>query len=256
MFYPALLGAALGYGLALALNDTPGVQLMALATGLPVTCLLSVATGLLAFVLPWIAPALTAATIARERELGTLDLLRVTLLSERSIVLGKLGGCLARLWPGILTLALLIPFQIVGIAGSGLLSGSSPLYLMLEDGLELGTSWAWLVLISVPGLLRPWCDLALNAAIGLFVSALSRSSGVAIAVSYAAILVTRVSLWLITSILWPLLLILLNTNAAQAPSEATMALTVFGLLPLAKMLAEILGTVALIRGAIWGLERM
>jgi len=267
MFYPALLGAALGYGVVLALSDSVGVQVTALATGAPVVCLLSVVTWLLSFALPWIAPALTAATIVRERELGTLDLLRVTLLTERSIVLGKLGGCLAQLWPGILTLALLIPFQVVWVAGSGLFGSPSSLYIpiIMDAGLDAELSWEWLLLAAlmvVAGLLRPWCHLALNAAVGLFVSALSRSSGAAIAVSYGVILVVRVTLWLATSILWPLLLMFVST--AQAPlvgttlatEEMAMMLVIPGLVPLATVFVEVVGAASLVWGAIWWLKRM
>jgi hypothetical protein len=267
MFYPVLLGTALGYGVALTLSDSLGVQLTALVTGVPAVCLLSVVTSLLAFALPWIAPAFTAASIVRERELGTLDLLRVTLLTERSIVLGKLGGCLARLWPGILTLALLSPFQVVWVAGSGLLGSPSSLYvpIIMEAGLNADLPREWLlltVLMVVAGLIRPWCHLALNAAVGLFASALSRSSGMAIAVSYGAILIVRVALWLATSILWPLLLLLAST--AQAPlvgttsatQETVMILAIPGLIPLATAFVESVGAVSLVWGAIWWLKRM
>jgi ABC-type transport system involved in multi-copper enzyme maturation permease subunit len=45
--------------------------------------------------IPFIAPGLTSGAIAAEREHGTLDLLRTTLLSARSLVLGKLGAAFA-----------------------------------------------------------------------------------------------------------------------------------------------------------------
>jgi ABC-type transport system involved in multi-copper enzyme maturation permease subunit len=45
--------------------------------------------------IPFIAPGLTSGAIAAEREHRTLDLLRTTLLSARSLVLGKLGAAFA-----------------------------------------------------------------------------------------------------------------------------------------------------------------
>jgi hypothetical protein len=269
MFYPALLGAALGYGVTLALSDSLGVQLMALVSGVPVVCLVSMVTWFLSFALPWIAPALTAATIARERELGTLDLLRATLLTERSIVLGKLGGCLARLWPGILALALLSPFQVVWMAGSSLFAIPSSLNVLTMstgfDALMMGAdfaakwqTWTLVLLLAiltvVSGLLKPWCDLALNAAIGLVVSTLASSSGVAIAVSYGAILVVRVALWLGTSILWPLLALLISTTQAMPELEVMVAMS--ALMPLLIVLIESVGAAFLVWGAIWWLKRM
>ncbi|OQY18054.1 MAG: hypothetical protein B6I34_11305 [Anaerolineaceae bacterium 4572_32.1] len=157
LFYPVVLGATLGCGAIVALSaglsnlsvpvrflEPGGIQMAALVTGVPVICLVGTATTLLSVALPWIAPALTSATIARERELGTLDLLLTTLLTERSIVLGKLGGCLARLWPGILALALLTPFQLVG---TSLLGGYSSTIGMVALGAK--QPWLWLLLEKI-----------------------------------------------------------------------------------------------------------
>jgi hypothetical protein len=265
MFYPALLGAVLGYSVVLALSDSPGVLVTALATGVPAVCLLSVGTWLLAFALPWIAPALTAASIVRERELGTLDLLRATLLTERSIVLGKLGGCLAQLWPGMLTLALLTPFQLVWVGGSGLSSvlrlGAPPPALQTDPISVAEWLWVWVVVAGVAGWLAPWASLALHAAVGLFVSALARSSGAAIALSYAAIIVLRVSLRLATSFLSVALTIW--RPAAMAPAVATgfseampsQAMMVSSLTSLGTVLVEFAGAALLVWGAIWQLKR-
>ena len=245
LFYPVLLGGALGYSVILALNDSAQVRLAALVTGVPVVCLLSVVTSLLTFALPWIAPALTATTIARERELGTLDLLRSTLLTERSIVLGKLGGCLARLWPGIFTLALLTPVQMVWVTGSGLLGMFSS--VVMDAGFETWLSWVWLLLTGVAGLLRPWSDLALHAAIGLFVSVLSRSSGAAIAVSYGTILVIRAAFWLGQTLLFDL--------AATLPTLLEHVLLIPALASLGIVLVEVVGAASLVWAAVWWLKR-
>ncbi|MFQ6102352.1 MAG: hypothetical protein ACE5OS_14135 [Anaerolineae bacterium] len=254
LFYPALLGAALGCGVMLAVTNSLGVQVAALVTGLPVVCLLSAVTWLLGLALPWIAPVLTAATIARERELSTLDLLRATLLSERGIVLGKLGGCLAQLWPGILTLALLTPFRVVPMAGSGLFDMSYLPVFMVDSMSDV--EWGWLLLAGVAGMLRPWGDLALHTAVGLFVSALCRSSATAIAVSYAAIIVVRVIFWLATSFLGPMLLMLLVGPMEQMTTSLEYVLLFPGLASLGVVLVEVAGAALLVWGAVWWLKRV
>jgi hypothetical protein len=233
------------------------VQLAALVTGAPVVCLLGVVSSLLAFALPWIAPALTATAIARERELGTLDLLRTTLLTERSIVLGKLAGCLARLWPGILALALLTPFQIVWVAASGSfgLSSLAMAGAVMDSEVETGLFWVWLLLTGVIGWLKPWGELALHAAVGLFVSALARSSSVAIAISYSAILAARVTFYLVSS-LANIVLMAVPVALVEMP-EATMGdlLAVPALISLGVVLVEFVGAALLMWAAVWWLRR-
>ena len=267
LFYPVVLGAALGCGVIVALSVGLGdlfeplgflnpfeLQLAALVTGVPVVCLVSVAASLLSFALPWIAPALTGAAIARERELGTLDLLRATLLTERSIVLGKLGGCLARLWPGLLALLLLAPFQLLGVSASGLLFGQSSLIMLA--GMGTGRTWLWVILAGVSGWLKPWGDLALNATIGLFASALARTSGAAIAITYGAIIVTRATLWLMSSILSSVLMVLLLSDPMESGGVSMeYGMLVSGLIPLATVFAEIAGAALLVWAAIWWLKR-
>jgi len=181
LFYLALLGAALIYGVMLLINGSLGVQLLILAGGAPLFCLVDTTASLLAFILPWAAPVLTGAAIARERELGTLNLLRTTLLTGRSIVLGKLAGSLTRLWPAILLLLLLSPLRIV----MTMASHAPEQFLLLAGGfgLEMNLDWAWLALVSAVGWLKPWGALAFNAALGMSASVLSRTSGAAIAVA-------------------------------------------------------------------------
>lgn len=250
LFYLVLLGATLGSGIILALSDSSDVQLAARVTGVSAVCLLIVVTSLLGIALPWIAPVLTATTIARERELGTLDLLRVTLLTGRSIVLGKLGGCAARLWPGMLALALLAPFQVVSAVGSGLLNlfpllGTDPMF-------NAGRSWVGVVLLGVAEVLKPWGDLALHAAVGLFVSVLCRSSGTAIAVSYGAILVVRVVLWVGQTLFYGLGALWFVSVTPAVPQMVVVP----GLASLAIVLVEVVGAVLSVGAAVWWLERM
>ncbi|HIQ00510.1 MAG TPA: hypothetical protein EYH30_00010 [Anaerolineales bacterium] len=256
LFYPVLLGAALGCGVMSMLDDSLGTRLAALVTSVPLVCLVGVASWLLNFALPWIAPTLTATSIARERELGTFDLLRATLLTERSIVLGKLGGCLARLWPGILTLALLAPFQVLWVVAGGS-SGLSSVFLLADSMLDPGRPWMWssLLLAGLAGLLRPWGDLALHATVGLFVSALSRSSGKAIAVSYGAILATRVAFYLLTSLL-NIALLALPVALLDTPEAAMNELLMMpALTSLGMVLVEFVGAALLVWAAVWWLKR-
>lgn len=62
--------------------------------------------------MPWIIPALTATTIAGEQEIRTLELLRLTPLSNRAIITKKLWHCIRKLWPGILVMIGLLPLYI------------------------------------------------------------------------------------------------------------------------------------------------
>jgi len=253
LFYPALLGAVLGCGVTVAFGPRPGAQLAALGSGVLGLCMLNSVTSLLAFALAWIVPALTATSLARERELGTLDLLRATLLTERAIVLGKLGGCLARLWPGVLALALLTPFQVVRTTGSILTPYPSALMLALVSGTRW--SWAGLALAGVAGALRPWSGLAFHAAVGLFVSTWSRSSGASVAVSYGAIIVTRLGLSLVTSLLGVVLALLPSLEPGLPEAMWNGMLVMPSLVTLAAVLLESAGAALLVWGAIGWLKR-
>lgn len=255
LFYPALLGGALGCGTTWALGDRLGGQPAVIVVGASSICALNGLLWLLGFALPWIVPALTASSIARERELGTLDLLRATLLSERAIVLGKLGGCVVQLWPVILTLLLLTPFRVLGAAGGGLLTPALLPNLMAAGGFDLGQSWTWLLLAGLLGWLRPWGDLAFHAALGLFVSVPSRSSGAAVAVSYGALLVARAALWLMVSLLVPLLVVLPSLTET-APASAYVLDTMVWMPPLVTVFIEVAGAILLVWGAIRWLKRM
>ena len=268
LFYPVLLGVALGFGVMLLLTDWLSVRILAIGAGAVGVVVLGMVVWLLNIALPWIAPALAAATIARERELGTLDVLRTTLLSGRAIVLGKLMGCLAQLWPGLLLLVLLAPAQVVGALG-GRTMCLCPSYsdtTMLMMGLELGVEYfiVSLVIQSVMGMLQPLVDVFFNLAVGIFVSALMRSSGVAIAVSYGVVLIVRAGAWLATLVLGSVLIYaLIDLGVIElgsgAPTPGVISALLGGLLsnliPLALLFAECLGVVGLVWGAVWLLDR-
>ncbi len=247
-----LLGVLLGYSVVLAVGDPLDSKLAAVVTGVPFFCLLGAVESLLAFALPWIAPVFTASTIARERELGTLDLLRVTLLSERSIVLGKLGACIVRLWPGIRILLLLSPLRIASVVG-GRVVGATDLFSILTD-LASGAQrqWVWLFMAGVLEMLRPWSGLAFHAAVGMFVSALVRSSSMAIAVSYAAIITVRGTLWVGQTVFFGLLTVLFLERVSTA-SDATWMVP--GLLTGVIVLGEVAAAVLLLWAAVRRLKR-
>ena len=67
LFYPALLGCGVGYGVMLLLTDSLAEQLSISITALPMVCLLSVVSSLLSTLLPWVAPAFTASSISPSR---------------------------------------------------------------------------------------------------------------------------------------------------------------------------------------------
>ena len=268
LFYPVLLGIALGYAVMLVATDQLGVQVAAVVTGVPIAFVLGIVVWLLGVALPWIAPAIAAPAIAREREMLTLDLLRTTLLSERAIVLGKLGGCLAQLWPGILLLVLLSPFQVAGVLGSGTLclcpSYPSTSMLMATSGAGIEYVIVGLAVQLVVGTLKPLIDTLFHAALGILVSVLMRSSGAAVAMSYGAVLVVRVVVWLVTAVLGGVLIYtLIDMGVAElapgAPSPGIGPALLGGLLsnliPLAVLLAECIGAAGLVWGAIQWLKR-
>jgi len=106
----------------------------------------------------FIAPALTAGSIAAERERQTYYLLRTTLLSARSLVVGKLGSALS-----FLILLLIVAFPLQGLAY--LLGG-----VAFE---EVVISFLMLVITAIA-----------FSAIGLFVSSFAKSVLVSTVVSY------------------------------------------------------------------------
>jgi hypothetical protein len=266
LFYPVLLGIALGFGVMLLVTDWVGVQVAAVATGVALGTVLGIVVWLLGMALPWIAPALAAATIARERELGTFDVLRTTLLSERAIVLGKLGACLVQLWPGILLLVLLSPFQIIGAMGGSVMclcpaySDLAALGLASELGMEYVI--ASLLFSAFVGTLRPLADVALHAGLGMFVSTLLRSSGMAIAASYGAVLVVRVMAWLAVTIMGSVLIyssldpaIFDPTFVGPGTGMSALSWLAPSLTSLVLIVGEILAAFLLVGGAVWQLRR-
>jgi hypothetical protein len=265
LFYPVLLGIALGYGVMLLLTRaSQGVLAVVLVTGVPISVILGLVVWLLGLGLPWIAPVLSAPAFAREREMSTFDILRTTLLSERALVLGKLGACVAQLWPGILLLILLAPFQLLGVFGGGTLCMCPPYYdvaslLSISDqGAELVIVWG--VVRVVLGMLRSLADILLNTSIGLFISTMVRSSGAAVSFTYGVVLVIRVMVWLFSSVLGTALIYSFFSSQILYDFPTSYLADAFDwlLINLPSFLIigfEIVGSIGLIWGAIWRLGR-
>ena len=251
--YSVLLGGALGCLLTWVLIDREKVRLAVALVSVPAHCVVGPLFGLLSVGLPWIAPVFTAPSIARERELGTLDLLRVTLLGERSIVLGKLAAALARLWPGVLALLLLLPFRIILSVGS---VSPGSLFFAPDPLIKPEEEWLWWIgvaMLGVSDLLRPWGDLAFHATVGLFASSLFRSSTLAIAAAYGAIVVARAGIGLV-GMLFPVLFLAVPIGMGDSP--LVMALIAPSVASLVTALGEGIASVLLVWGTILRLERM
>lgn len=263
-----LLGIGVGGVWLLGIEQETDIPAWA-AGSLTVFCPAVALGSLLRFVLPWIVPAIAAISIARERETGTWELLRSTALTEREIALGKLAGVLGRLWPALLAMALLTPFQFV--SATAMQGGNVGIMstVMIEAGSSSGPDLLPILLIAaLQGLmaqLAPWSRIGLNAAVGLAASALSRSTGTAIATAYGGVIGIRVAIAVVGG--------LFNAGAMMAGgllgvlfdtlTQSTFGMTFFGwgfsvltsFQILLVVALEIALAVGLIRLAIWGIER-
>ncbi|MGI8589318.1 MAG: ABC transporter permease subunit [Chloroflexia bacterium] len=110
----------------------------------------------------FLAPALTAAGIAGERERQTFDLLMTTLLKPRSIILGKLGSALAFL---LLLILAVLPLQSIAF----MIGGVAPE--------EIAGSVVVL-----------FCTALLYGSIGIFWSSMMKSTATATVLSYGTLL--------------------------------------------------------------------
>lgn len=147
-----------------------------------------------AFLISFIAPALTSSAISAEKEHQTFDLLRTTLLSSTQIVLGKLMASVA-----FLVLLLLTTMPIYALAYT-------------FGGITLGQiAVAWLMLI--------WTAM-LYACLGLFFSTFIRRTLFATVVSYVVVGIVTIGIPMVllssVSIVIPLLGIDLNTPSIAA----------------------------------------
>lgn len=120
------------------------------------------------FLISFIAPGLTSGAITSERERQTYEILRTTLLSARSLVLGKLGSAFAYLFLLILTA---VPLQSLAF---------------LLGGVGLGELIASELMLIVTAVF--FCTL------GIFFSSLLKRTLAATVSSYAAILFSFLAL--------------------------------------------------------------
>lgn len=122
------------------------------------------------------APALTAPSISMERDRGTWEVLRTTPIPDHEILLAKLFGGLARLriWKLLLALSVLQGLMIVGI---GLFGPEAALYPAIS--------------MALSAVLRPWLEIGFAAFVGMFISTWVRSSTMALAASYIAVVLLR-----------------------------------------------------------------
>lgn len=138
----------------------------------------------------FMAPALTAPTISLERAAGTWDILRMTPVPMRTIMLGKLLGALSRLriWPLLFALSLL---------QGGILAASVSLF----GGQQ--ALWGWL--LGLATMLRPWAEVIFAACIGLYVSTVVESAMMALVGAYTAVVLLKLfnssGLWLAAALL-------------------------------------------------------
>lgn len=254
---PIILGVLLGILVAVAAKAAGESQLSGFFTAMATACPANALASLLQFALPWLSPAIAAGAFARERERGTWDLLRSTTLGEPAIVLGKFLGTLALLWPGLLTLVLLTPFQVVwGISNvSGLGASLLSLPAMLEQTIE-PIEIVTMISLAIAGQLQFWSRLLFHTSIGLFISALFHSSGAAIAVTYGAILTVRTLFWLFNAIAESLLLVFFFSQMTSATIPflpLSLGVSAYTLVIFA---AEIAATVALVGASIWYLQQV
>ncbi len=141
----------------------------------------------------FVAPAMTSGAISAERERQSYDLLKVTLLSTRQLVLGKF-------FPGLAFVFLLL-FTSIPLQGPSFLIG--------------GVLWEEIVLSTLILLVTA----AAFSALGLLLSALVRRTMIATAIAYA----TTIFLVFGVPIIFVILLLLLNTAMSNTQGNSMQA---------------------------------
>jgi ABC-type transport system involved in multi-copper enzyme maturation permease subunit len=156
-------------------------------------CLPAMLLNMLTMFASLMAPALTAPSISMERSRGTWDVLRTTPLSTRSILLAKLFGALSRLriWRALLVLSIL---QGIMMAFSMTVSSE----VVLAAGILAGAATA----------LRPWLEILFAGFTGMYVSTRVRSTTAALAISYAIVMLLKLTngttSWMLVSTMFEL----------------------------------------------------
>jgi len=245
----ALIGASLGCALAPLITDVSGVGIAALIAAVPGVCILGTIASVLRVAVVWIVPALTARSFAHERELGTLDILRATPLSSRSLAFGKWMVALLKLGPALLALAALTPFQSAWMTGN---AGLTVVVQTLDPILEMnvGRFWVGFLTLAVLSALKPWSALALNSTVGLCVSALCRSYKTALAATYGTIVLLRAGMGFLS------FFSTLPAAVLAPPTAFDLHLVMPDVLSTTfALIVELIGSVLLFWATVWRLER-
>ncbi|MFQ5436713.1 MAG: ABC transporter permease [Anaerolineae bacterium] len=133
----------------------------------------------------FMAPALTAPSISMEVDKGTWEMLRVTPLSARSIVLAKLFGGLSRLrilWPTLFAVSLLQ--GVIWVCSLTMMGGRLALF-----GAALGVS----------ATVRPWLEVLFAGIAGMVASTRVKSATMALVATYTAVVLMKL---INSSLLW------------------------------------------------------
>ncbi|MCA9933132.1 MAG: hypothetical protein H6662_10625 [Ardenticatenaceae bacterium] len=133
-------------------------------------------------------PALIAPSISLERTQGTWDILRMTPLSQRQLVLAKMLGALARL--RLLWWMLFVVSLFQGMIMACSMTLASPAYAL----------WGWL--LGLGTVVRPWLEIIFAALVGMWSSLGLRSAMMALVISYTAVLLLKL---LNNSAVWALI---------------------------------------------------
>jgi hypothetical protein len=178
----------------------------------------------------FLAPALTAPSISSELNQGTWDILRLTPQSTLSILLAKLFGGLSRLpiWTILFVLTLI---------QSAIFSCS----LLVASGSQ-ADSWLPILLAGLSLLIRPWLEVLFAAFLGMYLSTWVRSAALALAWSYAGLVLFKL---VNNSALWTALAL------AATGSEAVIAASLF-----APAVIYLLATAALFYGLFHRAQKM
>lgn len=169
-------------------------------------CLPSMAQNIITWLGSVMAGVVTAPSVCLERTNGTWEILRLVPQSPQAILLAKLFGSLARLQIIWIALFFLTVIQAIVLLFTGL----------FIDQLGLGS------VVALFALIRPWQDILFTALWGMTLSTWTKSVTVALAGTFAGLLVMKLlsglswimviwaspaeQLLLILPVVWPVLL--------------------------------------------------
>lgn len=206
----------------------------------------------------WLTPVFIAPIIARERERGTWDLLRVTPMTTRQIVGAKFAGTLVR-YPFWLLAVATFPMQIANATLSGAALGkilSSPA-LMSTDAMSPAVNWQAGLAGFIIGLLmvaQQTSGLWGAAGLAFLCSTWARRSSHAIMMAYALVIaVQMVGGGIISIVAYIMISVNMRRLGASATAPEWTSLVLQMGLPgaISLLYNALLGIV----GVAWGLRR-